>query len=404
MKGRYDILIIGGGIIGSSLAMSLADKKPGRIAILDPDLSGIYSSSENNAGGVRATWWDEVNIHLSLHSIKFFEKIAGDVGFRQAGYLWLHGSDTWRKAETMIAFQNRFGLNIEDLSPADITKRIPEIDNISDIAGATFSPMDGLINPNLLRNYYRKIAAEMGVEFLDRILVKRIILMDKRVIGVECARLAEPDEIVLEEILKSGRPYGHYTNEMYGCDILINTAGAWAPAIARMYGSDLPSHPLRRQVSVTHSPDVDLSGYGMIVDTSGIYFHPEAGNILAGYSIPDEPPGYNFKYDGYDFFLKEIWPRLYNRISRLERLRHIRGWAGLYEVSKDKSAIIGSVSGLYNVYEAHSFSGRGVMQSYAAGLALAELIIDGRYLTVDLTPLSGSRFKEGREMPEVLHI
>ncbi|HLF86097.1 MAG TPA: FAD-binding oxidoreductase [Nitrospiria bacterium] len=404
MKDRYDILIIGGGIIGSSIAMSIANKKGGRIAILDPDLSGIFSSSENNAGGVRATWWDEVNIHLSLHSIKFFEKIAGDVGFRQDGYLWLHGSDTWRKAKTMIAFQNRFGLNIEDLSPADITRRIPEIDNISDIAGATFSPMDGLINPNLLRNYYRKRAEEMGVEFLDRILVKRIILMDKRVIGVECARLMAPDEIVLEEILTSGRPYGHYTNEMYGCNVLINTAGAWAPTISRMYDSDLPSYPLRRQVSVTHSPDVDLSGYGMIVDTSGLYFHPEAGNILAGYSIPDEPPGYNFKYDGYDFFLKEIWPRLYNRISRLERLGHIRGWAGLYEVSKDKSAIIGRVSGLDNVYEAHSFSGRGVMQSYAAGLALAELIIDGRYLTVDLTSLSGSRFKEGKEMPEVLHI
>lgn len=404
MKGRYDILIIGGGIIGSSIAMSLSDKKRGRIAIIDPDLSGIFSSSENNAGGVRATWWDEVNILLSLYSINFFEKIAGEVGFRQAGYLWLHGTDTWRRAEAMITFQSRFGLNIETLSPADLPRRAPEINNISDIAGATFSPKDGLINPNLLRNYYRRAAAENGVEFLDRFFVKRTILEKKRVKGVECIRLVDPDEDVLEELLSKGGLDGNYTTEMYGCDILINAAGAWAPIVAQMYDSSVPSHPVRRQVSVTHSPDVDLSQYGMIVDTTGLYFHPEADNILAGYSIPDEPAGYNFKYDGYDFFLKEIWPRLYNRMSRLERLRHIRGWAGLYEVSEDKSAIIGKVSGLDNIYEVHSFSGRGVMQSYAAGLALAELIIDGRYHTIDLTPLSGDRFKEGKEMPEVLHI
>lgn len=404
MKGRYDILIIGGGIIGSSIAMSLSNKKGGRIAIIDLDLSGIFSSSENNAGGVRATWWDEVNILLSLFSINFFEKIAGEIGFRQAGYLWLHGHDTWGKVEEMIAFQNRFGLNIEAISPSDIPKRVPEIDNISDIAGATFSLKDGLINPNLLRNYYRRVAAENDVEFLDRLFVKRVILGEKRVKGVECIRLIDPDENTLEELLRSGKIDGNYTLEIYGCNILINAAGAWAPIVAKMYNSNVPSQPVRRQVSVTHSPDVDLSSYGMIVDTTGLYFHPEADNILAGYSIPDEPAGYNFKYDGYDFFLKEIWPRLYNRMSRLERLRHIRGWAGLYEISKDKSAIIGRVSGLGNVYEAHSFSGRGVMQSYGAGLALAELIIDGRYQTVDLTPLMGNRFKEGKEMPEVLHI
>lgn len=404
MKGRYDILIIGSGIIGSSIAMSLSNKKGGRIAVVDVDLSGLFSSSENNAGGVRATWWDEVNILLSLLSINFFEKIADEVGFRQAGYLWLHGSDTWKKASEMIVFQNRFGLNIEEVPPADIPKKVPEIDNISDIAGATFSKKDGLINPNLLRNYYRRIAAENGVELLDKLFVKRVILEEKQIKGVECIRLIDPDENTLEEILRSVKPDGNYTSEIYGCNILINAAGAWAPMVAKMYNSSVPSFPVRRQVSVTHSPDVDLSGYGMIVDTTGLYFHPEADNILAGYSIPNEPAGYNFKYDGYDFFLKEIWPRLYNRIGKLERLRHIRGWAGLYEVSKDKSAVIGKVAELNNVYEAHSFSGRGVMQSYAAGLALSELIIDGRYQTLDLTPLRGSRFKEGKEMPEVLHI
>src|SRR5258708_33048151 len=115
----------------------------------------------------------------------------------------------------------------------------------------------------------------------------------------------------------------------------------------------------------------------MIVDPSGVYFHNEGPHILAGYSPPEEPPGYHFNYDGEPFFQNEIWPRLFARMSSMERLRHVTGWAGLYEVSPDRSAIVGLA--MERVFEAHSFSGRGVMQSYGAGEALAELIATANY-------------------------
>ncbi len=140
----------------------------------------------------------------------------------------------------------------------------------------------------------------------------------------------------------------------------------------------------------------------MIVDSSGVYFHHEGQHILAGYSPPDTPPGYHFNYDGEQFFMDEIWPRLFARMSGCERLRHVTGWAGLYEVSPDRSAIVGQAAP--RIFEAHSFSGRGVMQSYGAGQALAELIALGHYDRFDASALDRRRFAESRPIREELHI
>ncbi|MEK7691508.1 MAG: FAD-binding oxidoreductase, partial [Bdellovibrionota bacterium] len=183
----------------------------------------------------------------------------------------------------------------------------------------------------------------------------------------------------------------------------------WAFDVARVFKYACPSHPVRRQVCIFDSRDVDLSPFGMIVDASGVYFHPEATNGLAGFAIPEEQPGVNFDYDGEAFFNERIWPALYERSSRFERLKHLTGWAGLYEVSPDESAIVGCVqtdeAGRQGtVFEAHSFSGHGVMHSYAAGRALAELLTHGKYDTLDFTPLNGHRFEENRLVREKLVI
>jgi FAD-dependent oxidoreductase domain-containing protein 1 len=187
----------------------------------------------------------------------------------------------------------------------------------------------------------------------------------------------------------------------------VNCAGAWAAGVAKILGYACPSFAVRRQISIFDCRDVDLTPYGMTIDPSGVYFHPEATNGLAGFATPSEPHGVNFDYDGEKFFMEEIWPMLYERSTAFEKLKHLTGWAGLYEVSPDESGIIGEARGVAatgRVFEAHSFSGHGVIQCFAAGRALAEIMTSGRCQTIDVGLLSGKRFETGALVRETLVI
>ena len=170
---RFDVIVIGAGVVGSSVAMGLAERGLKTLAV-DIDLSGRLSSSEKNAGGVRATWWQRVNIALCRASIEYYQRVRDEVGFRQKGYLWLYDKDTFAGALEHILLQRELGHPIEALTPAEVNRRVPEIDKLDGIAGATFSPADGLINPNLLKEHYRARALKLGAQFLDRTYVVAI--------------------------------------------------------------------------------------------------------------------------------------------------------------------------------------------------------------------------------------
>ena len=402
-KQRYDVILIGGGIIGSSTAMGLAERGV-RVAVADIDLSGRLSSSEKNAGGVRATWWQPVNIRLCRQSIRYYESIRDEAGFKQKGYLWLYDDATWPQACEHLELQRSLGHRIETLTAAQVSRRVPEIDRLDGIAGATFSPEDGLINPNLLKEHYRARSRAGGAEYLDRVYVHAAEIGADGV-RLHCWQAAAPlSEAGLARLMTedgSGDAAAGYTFELQAEAVAVTT-GAWSDNTLKLFGLENFSSAIRRQVCLIDNRAASFAAYGMIVDTSGVYFHNEGVHILAGYSPQDTAPGHHFNYDGEPFFIDEIWPRMYARMSCCERMRHVSGWAGLYEVSPDRSAIVGAAAP--RVFEAHSFSGRGVMESYGAGQALAELMVSGGYGACEVRELSRERFARHELVWEELHI
>lgn len=427
MPDHANVLIAGGGIIGSSLAWALASRGINGVVVVDLDLTGVYASSELNAGGARATWWQPVNIESCKATLEFFREHAEHFGFRARGYLWLYDDeDFYRRALKKRKLQNDYGLEVEALRPAEVGERFPLLDrNMHEIVGATFSPFDGLLNPNAVRRWYRERAESLGVVFCNRHYITGVRTqrssdsagVRRRISGVEIVRVKKAnldrDELDLREILTTHSLRSDLRDEELhlSCDTLVNCLGAWSPIFAAKIGIHDVSEPVRRQISLVHvhKQDVrtgtDLESIGMIVDASGLYFHPEGSHILAGYSTPGEASGFDFEYEGEDFFEHEIWPRLAHRSSSFERCGHVRGWAGLYSVTPDCSGIASPVAGWSNLFEAHSFTGRGVMQSYSVGQAMAALIDTGRFEHVDLTPLSRDRFADPALLiPEDLHI
>ena len=425
MDQHAQVLIAGGGIIGSSIAAALVERGVRDVYVVDLDLHGNYASSELNAGGVRATWWQEVNIAACRDTVAFFQQHAEEFSFRQRGYLWLY--DKRELFETAIErrrLQERLGWSVEILTPDDVRQRFPHLDRALDqIVGATFAPGDGLVNPNAVRRFYRERAEAGGARFLNRHYIEGVETSEgqpgsRRVDVMHVVEVVKGDPSdearTIEKILTRHRipPDETVDHPSIRTELVVNALGAWSPILSSKLGVRDVAVPVRRQIALVDvrerdlPPGVDLAQLGMVVDASCVYYHPEGPYILAGYSSPAEPSGYDFNYDGDSFFQEEVWPRLALRSSAFERCAHIRGWSGLYSVTPDRSGVVGAVPGFSNLIEAHSFTGRGVMQSRAVGVGVAELICSGRYETLDLSPLASGRFTQDPStwVTEDLHI
>ena len=213
---RANVLIAGAGVIGSAIACALTERGVRDVCVVDLDLSGRYASSELNAGGARATWWQEVNVAACRDTLAFFDEHAAEIAFRRTGYLWLYADRAlWARAGERRALQERLGVTVDLLEPSDVARRFPLVDrNLDELVGATHSPGDGLLNPNALRRLYQERAIAGGARFLQRHYLDGIEVSERsggvreveRVHFTEVAKGEPADEArVIERILTQHR-------------------------------------------------------------------------------------------------------------------------------------------------------------------------------------------------------
>ena len=380
-----EVLIIGGGIIGSSIAYHLAaDGRAGRVAVVERDSSYQQASTPRSLGGVRQQFSLPENILMSQYGLAVYRDFAdlmevdgeaAAVDFRQQGYLFLLTAKERPVFEANQQIQRDLGAPVELLEVDEIARRFPAL-ALDGVVAAAFGPADGWLDPHGALQGFRRKARSLGVEYID----DEVVAIDDDGIRVTGLRLAAG----------GARPAG----------VVVNAAGAWAGAVAALAGMALPIVPLRRQVFFFEVRG-ELGSLPLVIDHSGAYFRPEGKGFLAGRSDPDEPPGFNFEVD-HGYFNQVVWPLLAARVPAVEALKVGQAYACHYDNNQfDENVVIGPwVGGLEGFYVAGGLSGHGLQQAPAIGRAMAELLLDGRFVSLDLSRLGYRRIVENKPLLE----
>lgn len=382
MADTAEIVIIGGGIVGLSIAYHLAAQDCRDVLVIEREHQPGMGSTARSAGGVRAQFATSTNIRMSLYSIDFFsrfEEVTGhDPGYRPHGYLFVASSEG--HLDYLRANRERQAAhgvkNVELVTAEDIERIIPQLRG-NDVTGGSFCPTDGFVDPYSVMTGFAKVARARGAR----------LLLDTEVTGIE---------------VESGRVSAVATSRgRISTRTVINAAGPWAAIVARMAGVDLPVKPLRRQIVKTEAFDRLPSPLPMVIDmANGFHFRREGASVLMAWPDPEERFGFrtDFEYG----FIEKILTRAVDRVPCLAEaeVNPRRCWAGLYEVTPDHHAIIGRAPGVEGFFLANGFSGHGVMHSPATGRIVSEMVLDREARLLDAEPLRAERFAEGKLLEE----
>ena len=372
-----DAVIVGGGVVGCSLAYHLA-RGGVRPLLLERGELGAGSTSRA-AGGVRQQFSTDVNVRVSRMSLAMLRRFPDEIGtsadYRPIGYLFLAtGDDEAELFARNVAVQRAAGLDdVELLSVDGALELVPEL-RADDLSAATWCPSDGLAGPNEVTLGYAHAARRLGATVVEGVGVDAVERVAGRVDGVRAGgvHVAAP--------------------------IVINCAGPHAATVGAMAGVEVPVTPYRRQLFITE-PFALSRPVPMTVDyRTSFYFHPEGPGLMLGMSDPAEPPSTDTNLDWQ--FLEHLIEHAIWRLPVLERAEIRTGWAGLYEVSPDNNAIVGETPELPGFWLCCGFSGHGFMQAPAMGHLLAEQLL-GRDPEIDIAPYSPQRFASGALIPEV---
>ncbi|RCK39398.1 NAD(P)/FAD-dependent oxidoreductase [Thalassospira xiamenensis] len=389
MDENYDVIIVGGAVIGSSAAWFLTgrDDFKGRVLVIEKDPNYEFCSTTLSAASIRQQFSTPINIEMSGFGIEFLRNLKRDldpdvdISFHEKGYLVLateSGRDILRQNH---ATQTKLGADIVWMEPDELAAKYPWM-NTSDLAAACWGRTgEGWFDAYSLMQSFRKQARRQGADYIDGEVVE--VLRDgDQITGV---------------VLKDGR--------RFGCGALINAAGTGGSKVARMAGLEIPVEPRKRCIFVFDCRDAaDINAScPMLIDPSGLYVRPEGDLFITGIAPPADrdPECWDFDVD-YSLFDDIIWPGLYERCERFEAIKMVNAWAGHYSYNLlDQNAIIGPHPEVKNFFFANGFSGHGLQQSPAVGRGLSELIVAGHYQTLDMSVFGYERIRDNAPVLEL---
>jgi sarcosine oxidase subunit beta len=377
LPGRAGVVVVGGGVMGASIAFHLAEAGVAEVVLIERDQLASGSTSKA-AGGVRAQFSDPLNIQLGARSLEAFAAFGArpghEIDFRRVGYLFLLSRpEDVATFERSIELQNRLGVPSRLLDPAEARRLSPPVAT-DGLLAAAFSPDDGLATPEAVVHGYAAGARRHGAH-----VETGCELLEVRVAGDEITGVVT-------------------TRGVVETPAVICAAGAWSARVGELAGVELPVTPSRRQVVLTEPVPGLPERLPMTIDmTTSFYFHREGPGLLMGMSLEDEPPGFNLDRD--DAWIPRLADAIATRAPSLAEVGVAGGWAGLYEITPDHNAIIGEAARPSRFLYATGFSGHGFLQGPAVGEVVRDLFLN-RPPPIDVTPLTVDRFNLGKDRYE----
>lgn len=414
---RADIVIVGGGVVGWSIAYWLKQKERVRgevkVVVVEKDPTYSRASTVLSAGGIRQQFSLPENILLSLHSADFMRNINDHLGvlneepvdlqFNHSGYLFLASDEVAHIMEDNYRTQRYAGAKVTLLSPTQLKQKFPWI-STDGVALASYGlENEGWFDPWTLLCAFRRKAVSLGV-----VPCSGEVTGFRHTSSRMCT--ADGDEVDLHRItsVKVQMP-NSLEYQPVQCALVVNAAGALSGKLAAMVSTGpqevpLPVEPRKRYIYVVHCPDGPGLDTPFLIDYSGVYFRREGlgGNYIAGTSPleTEEPDTSDLEVD-HQFFQDKVWPSLAHRVPAFERLKVTSSWAGFYDYNTfDQNGIVGLHPLVNNMYVATGFSGHGLQHAPAVGRAVAELILQGGYKTIDLSAMGFRRIVSQEPMLE----
>ncbi|MHB2267530.1 NAD(P)/FAD-dependent oxidoreductase [Aliihoeflea sp. PC F10.4] len=382
-----DIVIIGGAIMGASLAYFLREEGfTGTVAVIERDPAFAQAATTLSCASIRQQFSIPENIRLSRFTLGFFRELRdrfgddADIGFREKGYLILASAEGRAILKANHEIQMREGADIALMSAGDLEARFSWLSADGIAAGAYGRSGEGWFDAHALLGLIRKSLKTRDIDLVQG----EVTGINRQADSVTGIMLADGTRI------EAG--------------LVINAAGPNAGRVAAMAGIDLPIEPRKRSVFVFEAQE-RFDDMPLTVDPSGIYVRPEGGVYITGgaedHTGDTAADPCDFEPD-WPLFEERIWPVLAVRIPAFEALKPGRAWAGHYDYNTlDQNAVIGPHPEVSNFIFANGFSGHGLQQAPAVGKALAELVVHGEYRTIDCTPFGYARIREGRPFREL---